>query len=114
MVMVGQSKRLAEPLRWGRRERLALVALLAALVVAVVVVAVLALSSPSQGNESEGCIDVTFASTLGGAKQHACGAQAKLACATGLGRSQSFLSALRVECARAGYRFGAAAVDSSG
>ncbi len=73
--MIDQSKRLSEPLRWGRRERTAVAALLHACVIAVIGLGAFALTSGAPARKD--CIEVTFASTLGGATEHACGARAK-------------------------------------
>jgi hypothetical protein len=117
MIMVGQAERLKRQHHWGAREKLAIVALLACLLVGVVVAAIYAAQAPSQGGESAGCIDITFASTLGAAEEHACGKQARLACASGLSSDSTFQSALRVQCKRAGYpvsRIGSHSSSSSG
>ena len=73
--------RLSEPLRWGRREKTAVAGLLGCLVLALVGLGVYALTSgsPRVGTAST----VTFASTLGGADLHGCGAQARRICASG-------------------------------
>ncbi len=105
MIMFEQSRRLREPLRWGRRERLAVGAALACLVLALVAAGVYALTSGAPARA--GCIDVTFASTLGAANVHACGARARTVCASPQGL-RGVEAELRVACRRAGYRFGGA------
>jgi hypothetical protein len=79
MIMMDQSKRLREPLRWPRTGRLALIAAIALLVVAMATVAVIA--STSGPSRRVGCIEVTFASTLGAAVIHPCGPVARRLCA---------------------------------
>jgi hypothetical protein len=88
MIMIGQSKRLTEPLRWGRREK-------------SVVAVLIALSSGSPARSD--CVEVTFASTLGGATIHACGAHARHVCAAGA--SRGIEPELRAACRRAGFPY---------
>lgn len=103
MIMIDQSKRLSEPLRWGRRERTAVAALLACVVIAVIGLGAYAVSSGAPARRD--CIEVTFASTLGGATEHACGAQARRVCATP-GGFKSVAAELRAACRRAGFPYG--------
>jgi hypothetical protein len=100
MIMQDRSRRLREPLHWGRREKAAVGAVLACAVLALAGLGVYALTS---GSRAARCIDVTFASTVGGATVHACGARAREICASkafaGLGGD------LRAACRRAGFTF---------
>ena len=67
MVMLEQSKRLSEPLRWGRREKTAVAALLGVRRCSrVIALGAYALTSGAPARAD--CIEVTFASTLGGAE----------------------------------------------
>ena len=75
MIMQDQSKRLSEPLRWGRRERTVVAVVLACVALAVIGLGAYALTSGSPGRRD--CIEVSFASTLGGATEHACGTRAR-------------------------------------
>jgi len=102
MIMVDQSKRLSEPLRWGRREKTVIAALLACLALAAVGLGAFALTSGSR--EPANCVDVTFASTLGAARLHACGARARAMCASP-STSKEIAASLRGACRRAGYPF---------
>lgn len=79
MVMVGQHKRLSEPLRWTRGSKIALSGAIACMLAALV--AVIIVASANAPKHRAGCIEVTFASTLGAAFTHACGAKAKQMCA---------------------------------
>jgi hypothetical protein len=79
MVMINQSKRLSEPLRWTRAGRIAVVAAVGLLVAALIAVAVVAATNGS--GRHAGCIEVTFASTLGAAVIHPCGSRARTLCA---------------------------------
>ena len=76
MIMEARAKRLATPLQWGRREKAAVGGVLAALVIALVALGAYALSSG--GSARKDCVDVTFASTLGGAELKGCGARAMM------------------------------------
>jgi len=101
--MIDQSKRLSEPLRWGRREKSVVAALLACVALAAAGLGAYALTSGAPARAD--CINVTFASTLGGAYVQACGQRARSLCA-----SPSFAKSvgdpLRVACRRAGFPFG--------
>jgi hypothetical protein len=105
MIMYDQSRRLSEPLRWGRREKTAVAVLLGCLLLALVGLGAYALTSGAPARAD--CIDVTFASTLGGARVHACGAQARGICASP-GDYRQIEQELGAACRRAGFRFGAA------
>ena len=105
MVMYQQSRRLSEPLRWGRREKTVVAALLSCLVLALAALGVSAVKGSSP--EAANCIRVTFASTLGGADLHGCGPQARRICASGDFRSIS--RELHAACTRAGFPFKAPA-----
>jgi hypothetical protein len=100
MIMENRSRRLREPLRWGRREKTVVAGLLACAVLAVAGLGAYALTSGSRARRD--CVDVTFASTLGGATLHACGSQARRACASG---GRGIEEDLRVACRRAGFPF---------
>ena len=110
MVMVGQHRRLQQPLTWGRRERLAVIAVVVALLLGGAVVAVLAISS-SGSSSNAGCVQVTAPSTLGAVVVHSCGQDARNLCRQG-GSSGVPVRALRSECARLRYPFGSAAAPA--
>jgi hypothetical protein len=97
MVMFEQSRRLSEPLRWGRSEKTAMAALLSCLALALIGLAVYGLSAGSPARAD--CIRVTFASTLGGADLHGCGRQARRICASG--EFRSIAAELHKACERA-------------
>jgi hypothetical protein len=101
MIMMDQSKRLSQPLRWGRREKGAIAAVLACVVLAALGLVAYGLTSGAPARAD--CIEVTFASTLGGAKLHACGARAKTICSSG-GYS-SIEDSLSASCRRAGFAY---------
>jgi hypothetical protein len=104
MIMFDQSRRLSEPLRWGRREKAAVAVLLTCVLLALVGLGAYALTSGAPARAD--CIDVTFASTLGGARLHDCGAQARSVCASP-GAFHGIAQELRAACKRAGFPFGA-------
>jgi hypothetical protein len=102
MIMFEQSRRLSQPLRWGRREKTVVAILVACVVLAVAGLGAFALWGGSASRK--GCISVTFASTLGGAQLHACGAQARSICASPAGY-RTIGPDLAVACRHAGYPF---------
>ena len=101
MIMMDQSERLSQPLRWGRREKSAVAAVLACLALALLALGVYGLTSGAPARAD--CIDVTFASTLGGAKLHACGGRAKTICSSG--GYTGIEDSLRTACRGAGYAY---------
>ncbi|MCW3069580.1 MAG: hypothetical protein JWL67_2205 [Solirubrobacterales bacterium] len=101
MIMFDQSRRLSEPLRWGRREKTAIAVLVSCLVLALVALGAYALSSGAPARSD--CVKVTFASTLGGAELHGCGEQARRICASGDFRA--IQQELKAACGRAGFAY---------
>jgi hypothetical protein len=101
MIMQDQSKRLSQPLSWGRREKTVVAALLSCVLVAVIALGVFALVGGS--SEAADCVRVNFPSTLGGADLHGCGPQARRICASGDFRGIS--EELRRACGRAGFPY---------
>jgi hypothetical protein len=101
MIMENRSGRLAEPLRWGRREKVAVGAVLACLVLALAGLGAYALTSGSRSRRD--CVDVTFASSVGAASVKECGARARRVCASGAYRGIKV--ELAAACARAGLYF---------
>jgi hypothetical protein len=104
MVMQEQSKRLSQPLRWTPAGRWAVIVVLALLLIGTVAVVV---ASTGSKKLAPGCIEVTFASTLGAAAVHPCGARAREMCARpaenpGLAAH----GALRGACRRGGLPYG--------
>lgn len=102
MIMIDQSKRLSEPLRWGKRERTAIAAVLACVVLAALGLGAYALTSGAPARAD--CIQITFPSTLGGAEYHACGARARYTCAHPQAYRGS-TEALRESCRKAHFQF---------
>ncbi len=102
MIMMDQSKRLSEPLRWGKRERSVVIAMLVCVALLVVGLGAYALTSGAPARKD--CIDFTFASTLGGAEEHACGAQARRVCASP-NAFPHVAAELQASCLRAGFPF---------
>jgi hypothetical protein len=111
MVMQEQSKRLAQPLRWTRAGRLAVAVTVLVLAVGSVLVVI---ASSGADKLAPGCIEVTFASTLGGATDRRCGTHAREACAApGQNPALAAHGALREACRKAGLPFGAGARPTS-
>ena len=102
MIMQDRARRQSEPLRWGRREKAAVSAALACLIAAMIALGAYALSSGSRTRKD--CIDVTFASTVGGATLHACGPRARAICASP-GELKGISDSLRAACRHAGFPF---------
>jgi hypothetical protein len=100
MIMMDQSKRLSQPLRWGRREKSVVAVVLACVVLALLGLVAYGLTSGAPARAD--CIDVTFASTLGAAQIHACGAQARTICASA-GDYRGIGASLREACRGAGF-----------
>ncbi len=100
MIMMDQSRRLSQPLRWGRREKSAVAAVLACVVIALLGLLAYGLTSGAPARAD--CIDVTFASTLGAAHIHACGTRARTICASS-SNYRGIETSMRDACARAGF-----------
>lgn len=104
MVMHEQSRRLSEPLRWTRGGRIAVAVVVAVLAIGTVVAVV---ASSGGKRLAPGCIEVTFASTLGAAAESLCGARAREACATpAQNPALAAHGALREACRKAGIPYG--------
>jgi hypothetical protein len=101
MIMEDRSKRLSEPLRWGRRERTAVAAVLACVALALAGLVAYGVTSGSSGRAD--CVTVTFASTVGGADLHGCGPQARRICASG--DFHRIAGELKLACERAGFPY---------
>jgi hypothetical protein len=102
MVMQEQARRLSEPLHWGRRERTIVAIVLGCVALAAIGLGAFAISSG--GKPRKDCIEVTFASTLGGATEHACGQAARRVCASSEGFAH-VEGELRAACLLAGFPF---------
>ncbi len=102
MIMFDQSRRLSEPLPWGRREKTIVAIMLSCVLLAVIGLGAFALTRGAPARAD--CISVTFASTLGAAQLHACGPRARRVCAGG--PSAGITAELREACRRAGFPFG--------
>jgi hypothetical protein len=103
--MVGQHKRLSEPLHTPRAGKIAAFGVAASLLASILAVFVIASTSGSA--HGAGCIEITLASTLGGSVTHACGAQARGICAAPAENpALAAHGVLREACGRAGLRYG--------
>jgi len=109
MVMQEQSRRLSEPLQWGRREKTVVAVLLSALALAAAGLGAFALTSGAPARAD--CVTVTFASTLGGAQIHGCGQQARRICASD-GQLRAIAQELLAACRRAGFPYRVTGVAS--
>jgi hypothetical protein len=101
MPLEGHWDRQQTPLRGiSARERRVLAVVAALLVALSVALLVHGLASSSSPSASAACVDVTAASTLGGAKVHACGAEATRVCRSAGAGSSPLAVALRPQCRR--------------
>jgi hypothetical protein len=103
MIMFDQSRRLSEPLPWGRREKAVVGTVLVCVALAFAALGAYALTSGAPARKD--CVEVTFASTLGGATLHACGQRARRVCASS-GDFKSIKATLNEACRRAGFPSG--------
>jgi hypothetical protein len=102
MIMIDQSKRLSEPLRWTRVGRVAVVAVLACLVLATAGLGLHSLLEGDPTGERARCVSVTFPSTLGAASVNGCGEQARKLCAAP-SSDPGIAGPLREQCRREGF-----------
>jgi hypothetical protein len=103
LPLEGHWERQQTPLRSiGRRELRLVVAVLGALALAAIVLVVVAVGGGSSTAKA-GCIDVTIASTTGGARARACGRDAERYCRQQLGASGREARAVRAACRRQEY-----------
>jgi hypothetical protein len=105
MIMIDQSKRLSQPLPWTRSGKLAVATFVACLLLAMAGLGLHALLETPPAGERGRCVEVTFASTLGGARLHACGRRARAMCASP-GKVPGVSEALRAQCRRVGFPVG--------
>ena len=80
-----------------------LAAVAAVLTLAAAVVLYAALDHETH-HSGAGCVEVTAASTTGGATLHACGTDAARWCRSQAGHTDTVARAVLAACARAGYR----------
>jgi hypothetical protein len=100
----GQWQRQHTPLsRVSRRELRTLAAVAAVLALAAAVVLYAAVRHKTH-HAAAGCVEVTAASTTGGATLHACGTDAARWCRSQAGHPDAVARAVLTACARAGYR----------
>jgi len=98
MPLEGHWQRLhADPAQRSRRERRGFAALVGVLV-AVVVAVVVIMAVGGSADPPTGCLDVTIASTTGGARISACGADARRVCARDPAAIVPLNPSLRARC----------------
>jgi hypothetical protein len=100
MILPDHSRRLSEPLQWGRREKSAVALLSCAALIGLAALGVFALTSGAPARKD--CVEVTFASTLGGARIAGCGARARAICAAAPSL-RGVAAELQDACRRAGF-----------
>jgi hypothetical protein len=82
MIMFDQSRRLSEPLRWGRREKTASAVLLSCVALALIGLGAYALTSGAPARRD--CIEPDLREHARAARVlHDCGARARRVCASG-------------------------------
>ncbi len=102
MVMVGHSKRLAEPLSPRQKRRLVVSAVI--LLLAVIGASVYAsVGNGSYGASRNGCVNLTVPSTLGGQIFHECGSAARAWCEQSEAQDDALSRLARPQCVLAGY-----------
>lgn len=102
MVMVGQARRLRQPLSHAQRVVMAALAVLLTLAFIGVVLYGLLVSDPA-ATESHGCVKLTFASSTGGQQINKCGAGARRFCLAEADLHGQLARLANPVCARAGY-----------
>ena len=100
MIMHEQSRRLSRPLRWDRREKTIVGVVATILVVALLAGGAYGIWGGSPARKD--CVSLTFASTLGGGRLHACGAEGRSICASPVSY-RAYGADLRTACAHAGF-----------
>jgi len=97
MVMVGHSRRLAQPLTRGQQRVIAVV------VVALLAVATLAITRSSSAPVSRnGCVSIVMAGSMGGGLLQQCGAAARTLCQTEFARIDMLARLIQPQCRLAG------------
>jgi hypothetical protein len=103
MVMVGHSRRLAQPLRLRRRETLILSALAGCATLAVLALIVLGITQGAARTPA-GCVQATTASYVGGGTVRACGTDARTLCRSTAGSAPGSAQAVvAAACRRSGF-----------
>jgi hypothetical protein len=103
MVMVGHSKRLAQPM--SRRQSRAVVAVIGVVVVAIAGAILFASLGPERnGTSRNGCVDVVVPSTMGGGLLHQCGRGAVDWCASVQGQRDRIALLVQYQCRVAGIK----------
>jgi len=105
MIMIDQSKRLSEPVRWTPAGRIAVIVICLGLAAGVIGVGIYAAAGGFSKPKQAGCIELTFASTTGGARLHSCGAAARALCRESDSHPQ-ISTQLREACRREGLPVG--------
>jgi hypothetical protein len=101
MVMQEQSRRLSEPLQWGRRQKISMAVFLTCVVVAAGALLAFGLSSGAPARAD--CINLEFPSTLGAAEVKGCGSRARHICFSGAYKGISH--EMQQACERAGFPY---------
>jgi hypothetical protein len=100
----GHWQRQQTPLRRVSRRELRLLAAVASVLALAAAVVLYAALHHAAHQAAAGCVEITAASTTGGATLHACGADAARWCRSEAGHTDTVARAVLTACARAGYR----------
>jgi hypothetical protein len=102
MIMVGQEARLHQPI--DRRHKRLMLATVALLLVGLAVVLVYgSRQTNSYGPSANGCVTLTFASEVGSASLHKCGAAARAWCSFEAARNTTEARLVIPQCRLAGF-----------
>ena len=104
MPLEGHWQRQQTPLRRVSRRELRLLAAVASVLALAAAVVLYAALRHEAHHAAAGCVEITAASTTGGATLHACGADAARWCRSEAGHTDTVARAVLTACARAGYR----------
>ena len=104
MPLEGHWQRQQTPLRRVSRRELRLLAAVASVLALAAAVVLYAALHHAAHHAAAGCVEITAASTTGGATLHACGADAARWCRSEAGHTDTVARAVLTACARAGYR----------
>jgi hypothetical protein len=110
MPLEGHWERQQTPLRMptSRGGQAAVAFAVAVAVAALVLLAYVVVAGSDSPHPAAGCVDVTGASSTGGARVQACGREAERLCATAATSDTPLARALRPQCRRLPHRAGGA------
>jgi hypothetical protein len=102
--MMDQHQRLSQPVGWTRAGKVAVTVLVVSFAAVVVALGAYAAAGGFDHKLRAGCIEVTFASTTGGAQIERCGVRARETCASA-SEARLIGGGLQAACRSAGYQY---------